>query len=86
MFTVYAEHVPYWDEISHLRKETTNREGGKPFLYSRFDWPFEVIALISDRSVFREMRWDRVKLMLSSKLTQPGLSARGARSQRDRVR
>ncbi|MCV0429609.1 MAG: hypothetical protein K5905_29565 [Roseibium sp.] len=21
----------------------TNREGGKPFLYSHFDWPYEVI-------------------------------------------
>jgi hypothetical protein len=21
----------------------TNREGGKPFLYSRYDWPYEVI-------------------------------------------
>ncbi|MER9971185.1 hypothetical protein [Mesorhizobium sp. M0060] len=21
----------------------TNREGGKPFLYSHFDWPFEVV-------------------------------------------
>lgn len=22
----------------------TDREGGKPFLYSHFDWPFEVIS------------------------------------------
>lgn len=21
----------------------TDREGGKPFLYSHFDWPFEVV-------------------------------------------
>ncbi|UVC19371.1 hypothetical protein [Mesorhizobium onobrychidis] len=24
-------------------KGITNREGGKPFLYSRFDWPYEVM-------------------------------------------
>ena len=22
----------------------TNKEGGKPFLYSRYDWPFEVVS------------------------------------------
>ena len=26
-----------------IHAKETNREGGKPFLYSHFDWPFEVV-------------------------------------------
>ena len=26
-----------------LKVKLTNREGGSPFLYSRYDWPYEVI-------------------------------------------
>ena len=27
-----------------LYAKETNKEGGKPFLYSRYDWPFEVVS------------------------------------------
>lgn len=26
-----------------IRAKLIDREGGKPFLYSRFDWPYEVV-------------------------------------------
>jgi hypothetical protein len=26
-----------------IRAKETNREGGKPFLYSHFSWPYEVV-------------------------------------------
>ena len=31
------------DNRAQVYAKETNREGGKPFLYSHFDWPFEVV-------------------------------------------
>lgn len=37
------EQFPIGTRFRIYAKET-NREGGKPFLYTRYDWPYEVVA------------------------------------------
>jgi hypothetical protein len=43
MFALHAEAIyPVGTRFRIYAKET-NREDGKPFLYSHYDWPFEVV-------------------------------------------
>ncbi len=37
------EQYPVGTRFRIYAKETS-REGGKPFLYSRFDWPYEIVT------------------------------------------